>query len=243
MIGRRGGNVRGAMALSLFFLVVLISSLVRAGTPLRPTTDHHWYSVMAGGLPSAHAVRCSDCRADLLLRCVGRGRGLMELTLAGAAVSNGRVGAAKQILLSFGSELMRRRALTQRQSHGFTPIIEMGVDDPVLDHLVTSDVVKINFYGQRSFIGLRGAAVPVGKVRAICRPADQKVSGRHCIWAAVIACNSDRFGAEAVRKSVPHSFIRSTADGYCVTLASEALATAKAHVGRYGGYVERSCVR
>jgi hypothetical protein len=237
-------HMRGTTTLTLFSLVVLISPTVFAATPLGPSKDHRWYSVMAGSMPSAQAVRCRDCRADLVLRCVERGRGLMELTLLGASVSNGRAGATKQIRLTFGVDQMRRRALTQRQLHAYTPVIELGVDDPVLDRLAAGGVLRISFYGQRSFVGLHGAAAAaVGKVRAICRPAGRKVSGRHCIWAAVISCSSDRSGAEAVRKDIPHSFIRVTADGYCVTLAREALATAKAHVARYGGHVERSCVQ
>ena len=238
-----GENGRSALALFVFSLVLLISSITFSATLLRPAKDHRWHTIMSNGLPSAQAVRCRDCRADLVLRCVRRGRGLLELTLPGAAVSNGRAGATKQIRLTFGSQQLRRRAMMHRQSNGYTPVVELGVDDPLLDRMSAGGVLKISFYGQRSVVGLRDAAAVIGRVRKACRPSGQRMPGRHCIWAAVITCSSDRHGAEATRKRVPRSFIRETTGSYCVTLASEALATAKAHVGRHGGHVERSCVR
>ena len=97
------------------------------------------------GLPAAIATRCADCPAALELRCLGRARGVMQLTIAAAAVANGRAGASKQIRLSLGRHSERRRALTHRRRGGFTPIIPLAVDDRLLDRLATETVLEISF--------------------------------------------------------------------------------------------------
>lgn len=222
----------------------LVASWVCAfsATPLRPFKAHQWQVVLLDGLPSAQAFSCNECQPDLILRCVAAGRGLIELRLAGATVSNGRGGATKQIGFSFGSDRLQRRAVTQRLSRGYTPVVELGFDDDLLEHLSESQLLKISFYGQRSYVGLRDASGPIGQVVEACRPRGFRDGTQYCVWAAVIICSSDRVEAEAVRQDISASFIRVTADGYCAVLASEALATAKARVSRFGGHLERSCL-
>lgn len=221
----------------------LVTSATAFGsTPLRAFKAHIWRFVLLSEQPTAQAFSCRGCEADLILRCVTPGRGLIELKLVSAAVSNGRNGATKQIRFSFGSDQLWRRAVTQRLASGYAPLVELGYDDDLLDHLAKNQLLKISFYGQHSYVGLRGAAGAISMVLEACRPTGTQGRARHCVWTSVVACSSDRAEAEVLRNSIPASFIRSVSDGHCVSLASEVLATAKARVVRYGGHVERSCL-
>lgn len=221
---------------------LLLFGVAQAATRTKPQTDHRWQLVTIDGLPVAIATRCADCLADLELRCLVRGRGLMQLTIAGAAVANGRAGASKQIRLSLGAHSERRRALTQRRPRQFTPIIQLAVDDALLDRLASETTLKINFYGQRSYVGLRGAAGPVQQVRAACLAAVTPIPRRHCTWAVIVECLAKRDAAVAAARAVPRGFVKARAEGFCVITANTDLATAQARVVEYGGYVERSCL-
>lgn len=221
---------------------LLLTSTAQPATRLKPEKDHRWQLVMLDGLPSAIATRCPDCPADLELRCLARGRGLMQLTIAGAAVANGRAGASKQIRLSLGDRSLRRRALTHRRPRGFTPTIQLAVDDVLLDRLARETVLKVNFYGQRSYIGLRGAARPVGQVRAACLAAVTAVPKRHCTWSVVIECLAKRAAAAASAAVLAGAFVKARSEGFCVIITSDDLASAQARAAQNGGYVERSCL-
>lgn len=229
-------------AMSCLAAGIVWNSPGAAATRTQPYKDHRWQGVTIAGLPAAIATRCADCPAEIVLRCLARGRGLMQLELLGAAVANGRVGATKQIRLTIGADSERRRALTIRQPRGFTPVIKLAADDLLLGRFERGGVLRINFYGQRSVIGLRGAAGPVAQVRNACLPMDSPVQLRHCTWSVVMGCHAERRAVAAVARTIPDAFVRETSDGYCATLASDDLAGAQARASRYGGYVARSCL-
>ncbi|MFY0613610.1 MAG: hypothetical protein JXQ99_18915 [Hyphomicrobiaceae bacterium] len=226
----------------LFGAIGLLFGAAQAATRTTPQKDHRWQLVTLNGLPTAIAARCADCLPDIELRCLTRGRGLMELSIPGAAVANGRAGASKQIRLSLGAHSARRRALTRRHSRGFVPVLQLAVDDALLDLVQGESVLKINFYGQRSFVGLRGAARPVEQVRAACLPTAAPMSKRHCTWAVVVECFARRERAVVAAKALPGAFAKARAGRFCVIVTSAHLASAQARAAAFGGYVERSCL-
>ena len=220
----------------------MLLGAAEAATRVKPKSDHRWQLVVLDGLPAAVATRCADCPADLELRCLARGRGLMQLTIAGAAVANGRAGASKQIRLSLGDHGERRRALTHRHPRGFTPVMQLAVDDALLDRLAAATVLKINFYGQRSYTGLRGADRPVAQVRAACFGDVTPVPKRHCTWAVIVNCFAKREAAVTTARALRGAFVKARAEGFCVIDTSTDLASAQARAAQHGGYVERSCL-
>ncbi|MGI9480605.1 MAG: hypothetical protein ACR2PI_28225 [Hyphomicrobiaceae bacterium] len=209
---------------------------------MKPRSDHRWQLVVLEGLPVAIATRCADCPADLELRCLGRARGLMQLTIAAAAVANGRAGASKQIRLSLGGHSERRRALTHRRPRGYTPVMHLAVDDALLDRLSSETVLKISFYGQRSHVGLRGATRPVARVRAACLAGVKPIPKRHCTWSVVVACMGQREAAMTSATALKGALVKARPDGFCVIVTSTDLAAARARAAYHGGYVERSCL-
>jgi len=213
-----------------------------AATRTHPAKKHRWQSIAIAGQPAVVALPCPNCDPDVVLRCLGPGRGLMRLELPGARVANGRASATKQIRIVVDGDLLRRRATTQKTPLGYTPVLDLAFDDALLDRLSKAKLVRLNFYGQRSFVGLEGAAGPIRRLRHLCQPAPPHSVRRHCIWSVVITCSPVRSLPDEVVKSNKKAFVRKSSNGYCAVIATSDLAHARALVKSVGGRLERSCL-
>lgn len=230
---------------------VVTGMQVAAATRHRPVKDHRWQVATSADGPAAVALPCATCAPDLVLRCLEPGRGILRLSLPGAVVANGRDGAAKQLRLAVDGTRERRRAITRQGGHwrargggrrGFTPTIDLASDDRLLSRLADGRLLQVDFYGQRSFVGLRGAAGPLETILKRCRPPDQAAVGRHCTWVVVFGCSTVRTNAARLAGEVPHGFVRAGDGGYCAVVAHQDLASARNIAAHVAGYVERSCL-
>jgi hypothetical protein len=226
----------------LVLLVAFAHHQANAATRAQPTKNHRWQITTADRLTTAIAQPCTECTADLMLSCLARGRGLMRLTFPVASVANGRPDASKQIRLIIDRTIQPRRAITIKTPRGYTPVIDIAADDPLLDALSKASLLELGFYGQRSFVGLANAAASITHVRAICQSDKRPVPTRHCTWSISIACSSQRTTAQAAAKEVPTAFVRKTPNGYCAVIAISDLALAKAHAAKLGAPMRRSCL-
>jgi hypothetical protein len=228
--------------LLVVLLTVLAINQTSAATRTQPTKDHRWQVTTAGRLTTAIAQPCTECAADLMLSCLARGRGLMRLTLPVASVANGRPEASKQIRLIIDRAIQPRRAITIKTARGYTPVIDLAVDDPMLDALSRASLLELGFYGQRSFVGLANAATAITQVRTICQSGTRPVPARHCTWSITVSCSPQHKAAEAAANDVPAAFVRKTRTGYCAVIAISDLALAKARAAKLGARLERSCL-
>jgi len=167
----------------------------------------------------------------------------MRLTLPVARVANGRPDASKQIRLIIDGVVQQRRAVTIKTPRGYTPVIDLAADDPVLDVLSKATLLELSFYGQRSYVGLAGAAQSIANVRAICQSGPHPAASRHCTWSITVACSPRRKIAQAAANTVADAFVRKTANGYCATVAVHDLALAKTRAARLGAPLIRSCLQ
>ena len=120
--------------------------------------------------------------------------------------------------------------------------MHLAVDDALLDRLSGESVLKIGFYGQRSHVGLRGAARPVARVRAACLAGVRPIPRRHCTWSVIVACMGQRAAAVSGARALEGAFVKARPEGFCVIVTSTDLAAARARAAYHGGYVERSCL-
>lgn len=222
-----------------------------SATRTQPATNHTWQLTTIEGAKTAVAFTCPDCPPALTLRCPHRHRGLLELSIPAASVANGRHRASKQIRLTVGSKTLRRRATTIKTAAGYTPVIDLATDDPLVNELTSGGLLKLNFYGQRAVVGLKRAGIPIGQVISSCRPLSPHTidsspaiaPNRHCIWLIVTACAGH---PDTLRQSVPRvkgATVRRISDRHCLTWAETDLSAAKAKAARLGGHLQRSCLR
>ncbi|MBU2531709.1 MAG: hypothetical protein KKB37_03135 [Alphaproteobacteria bacterium] len=240
---RGSGLERLLAAVFLFAASIALTTVpLTAATQLKPAVDHNWQVAAGSGPPSAIAARCPDCAPDLTLTCPVPGRGLLELTMAAASVSNGLDGTTKQIRLTVANQVEGRRALTRATKRGFTPVLELPVDDELLDRMMTGGALTMHFYGQRSVVGLHDARDAISAIRRACQPAAIHRAYRFCTWSIVIACSPDRSTAGNWAGQVPDAIVRLIDGSYCTTIATDELANAKSRATALGGHVERSCL-
>ncbi len=89
-----------------------------------------WQLGRYDGAQAALALQCPTCPVLLALACPVAGRGLLRLSLPGAAVANGRNGATKQVRIIIDDTIVWRRATTRHR----TVAIDIPARSRDLDH-------------------------------------------------------------------------------------------------------------
>lgn len=239
----RGLVARGLLSAALVFGFVLHTTSLHAATKLRPPRDHHWQIVDRGGL-TVIASCCADCPVALRMTCPHPGRGLIEMSLPIAAVSNGHGGATKLIRLTIDGRIRRLRATTQRIVHvGYVPHLELATDAEILRELAIARTLEIAFYGQHSALGLIDADSTIDRVVTKCQQAGIKLPPRGCRWEAVYACAPSAASAGALwrQQGTPGRVASVPGEGYCTVEAAADLARARRIAHLWNGYVRREC--
>lgn len=244
------GAARSAVLGLIGFLALSMGDDGVAATRLAPKKQHHWQAIGPAPHQIVEARACTDCPAALELKCLGGpGSGLLELSFPGGGVANGREGATKQIRLIIGGHVMQRRATTLSRDGLFVPHVALGADDIVFTRLERADLVELNFYGQRAYVGVgEEGQRAIHDVRAACWPDLERTRPKSqdtaiCTWQVPLGCfPHERAAQKAGRAHAVRTVLTRRDVSWCANAVIDDLAAARTFAGQQQTYPRRSCL-